>query len=100
MAVYKYDMSKTFVKEFTVVKDNDTYASNPIDININMEIAPMHYTYIDLSKADVPINMLQYYSWISTTNVSVDGWGRLLANNNALGTTVNIVGTCTIQKSK
>lgn len=93
MAVYKYDMSKTFVKEFTVVKDNDTYASNPIDININMEIAPMHYTYIDLSKADVPINMLQYYSWISTTNVSVDGWGRLLANNNALGTTVNIVGT-------
>lgn len=93
MAVYKYDMSKTFVKEFTVVNDNDTYASNPIDININMEIAPMHYTYIDLSKADVPINMLQYYSWISTTNVSVDGWGRLLANNNALGTTVNIVGT-------
>lgn len=93
MAVYKYDMSKTFVKEFTVVNDNDTYASNPIDININMKIAPMHYTYIDLSKADVPINMLQYYSWISTTNVSVDGWGRLLANNNALGTTVNIVGT-------
>lgn len=86
-------MSKTFVKKFTVVNDNDTYASNPIDININMEIAPMHYTYIDLSKADVPINMLQYYSWISTTNVSVDGWGRLLANNNALGTTVNIVGT-------
>lgn len=93
MAVYKNDMSKCYVKEFVVENDNSTYLSDPIDIHLDMTVTPTRYTYIDLSDVDVPINLLQYYSWSSANNVSVDGWGRIYANNNALGTTVEIIGT-------
>lgn len=93
MAVYKNDMSKCYVKEFVVENDNSTYSSDPIDICVNMTVTPTRYTYIDLSDVDVPINLLQYYSWSSASYVSVDGWGRIYANNSALGTTVEIVGT-------
>lgn len=93
MAVYKYDMSKCYVKEFVVKNDSSTYLSDPIDIDVNMTVIPTRYTYIDLSDVDVPINILQYYTWSSTSNVSVDGWGRIYAYNSALGTTVEIVGT-------
>lgn len=93
MAVYKYDMSKCYVKEFVVKNDTSTYSSDPIDIDVNMTVIPTRYTYIDLSDVDVPINILQYYTWSSTSNVSVDGWGRIYAYNSALGTTVEIVGT-------
>ena len=93
MAVYKSDMSKCYVKEFVVKNDSSTYLSDPIDIDVNMTVIPTRYTYIDLSDVDVPINLLQYYSWSSANNVSVDGWGRIYANNSALGTTVEIVGT-------
>ncbi|MGI6758319.1 MAG: hypothetical protein ACOX40_00775 [Bacilli bacterium] len=92
MAVYKNDMSKCYIKEFTVVKDTETYYSDPIVINLNMEVIPLHFSFIDLSDVDAPINMLQYYTWSSTNNVSVDYWGRIYANNNALGSTVSIVG--------
>lgn len=93
MAVYKYDMSKCYVKEFVVKNDSETYYSDPIDIDVSMTVTPTRYTYIDLSNVDVPINMLQYYTWSSTSNVSVDGWGRIYAYNSDLGTTVEIVGT-------
>ncbi len=93
MAVYKSDMSRCYVKEFVVKNDSNTYLSDPIDIDVNMTVIPTRYTYIDLSDVDVPINILQYYTWSSTSNVSVDGWGRIYANNSALGTTVEIVGT-------
>lgn len=93
MAVYKYDMSKCYIKEFVVKNDNDTYLTNPIDIDVSMSVTPNRYTSIDLSEVDVPVNLLQYYTWSSTSDVHVDGWGRVYAYNSALGKTVDIVGT-------
>lgn len=93
MAVYKYDMSKTYVKEFTVYNDTKTYLSDPIDIYIDMTIGACQYTYIDMSKTDVPINVLQYYMWSTTnSNAIVDGWGRMYPYSASLGTTINFTG--------
>jgi hypothetical protein len=92
MAVYKYDMSKTFTKEFTILNDVETYLSNPIDINVNMVIGTLQYTPIDLSNSNVPINMLQYYSWNILSGGSIDIWGGIIAPNESLGTTLNITG--------
>lgn len=93
MAVYKNDMSKCYVKEFVVKNDTSTYSSDPINIYIDMTIETLKYTSIDLSSANVPVNILQYYTWKSADNVTVDGWGRLFANIDADRTNVTIVGT-------
>ena len=92
MAVHKTDMSKCYIKEFTVYNDTETYNSDPIDIYTTMTVETMQYKSIDLSNLDVPINMLQYYSWSVSGDALTDAWGRVYAFSNALGTTLQITG--------
>ncbi len=94
MAVYKYDMSKVFIKEFTILNDTDTYQSSPIDINMTMTIKDGKHTSITFENKDVPIKYLQYYYWSSDNNkVTVDSWGRVYAYSTAIGETAVITGT-------
>ncbi len=93
MAIDKNNMSNCYIKEFVIKNDSKTYATDPIDINLDMYVSPYKYTYIDLSNVDVPINLLQLYSWRTDDNITVDGWGRIYARDNQLGKKANIVGT-------
>ena len=94
MAVYRYDMSKVFVKEFTILNDLETYASSPLDIEISMNVHAGITTSIDLSNAFVPINILQYYEWVSSNSnlVTIENWGRIYCSYVAIGSTVLISG--------
>ncbi len=94
MAVCRYDMSKVFVKEFTILNDLETYASSPLDIEISMNAYAGVTTTIDLSSGFVPINILQYYEWVSWNNnlVTIENWGRIYCSYVAIGSTVLISG--------
>ena len=92
MAVYKYDMSKCYVKEFVVKNDTSTYSSDPIDIYLDMTAQAGQYISIDLSDVDVPINFLQYYNWTVQSGGFADSWGRIYAYNDSLGTTLSVTG--------
>ena len=94
MAVYKKDRSIVFTKTFTIVNDRKTYDSAPIDITINMTIKDGVYTSIKFKNIAVPDQMLQHYFWTSkdATKVTVDSYGRLYANSQAIGQTIEIEG--------
>lgn len=93
MAVYKNDPSKVYIKTFTILNDDKTYESDPIDIALTMTAHSLKYTQIDLSGVNVPINILQYYSWSCVSDdVSVNPWGEINAQESAIGKTVEIIG--------
>lgn len=92
MAVHKTDMSKCYIKQFEVYNDTETYNSDPIDIYTTMIAEAIQYKSIDLSDVNVPINMLQYYSWSVSGNAIADAWGRVYAFGDALGATLQITG--------
>ena len=85
MAVYKYDMSKTFIKEFIVYNDSETYESDPIDIDIDLTIEVYENYTVEFNNTYVPYNMLQYYYWSGTTGISIDQFGRYTADDSAIG---------------
>lgn len=94
MAVYKRDPSKVFIKTFTIINDTKTYASNPINITVTMNARCLRYIKINLSGVNVPINMLQYYDWTCVDNdVLIDEWGRIFAQESAVGKTIEVIGT-------
>lgn len=79
MAVYKYDHSIVFIKEFVIKKETST---TPITINHIMTIRTNVYTFIDLYNVNVPINILQLYNWesLSPNLISVNYLGGLYAS--------------------
>ncbi len=95
MAVYKNDMSKVYVKEFTILNDTKTYNSDPLDIEMTLNVSAGKYTSISFGNTPVPINLLQYYYWSSSdySCASVDNWGRIYCYYSAVGQTVEITGT-------
>ncbi len=94
MAVYKNDPSKVYIKTFTIINDDKTYESDPIDITVTMVGHSSKYTQISLNGVNVPINILQYYNWSCVSDdVSVDSWGVINAQENAIGKTVEVIGT-------
>lgn len=95
MAVYKNDMSKVYVKEFTILNDTKTYNSDPLDIEMTLNVSAGEYTSISFGNTPVPINLLQYYYWSSSdySCASVDNWGRIYCYYSAVGQTVEITGT-------
>jgi hypothetical protein len=78
MAVYKYDSSIVFIKEFVIKKETST---TPITINHAIIIRKNVYTSIDLTNVNVPINILQFYEWESLNPhlISVNYLGQLYA---------------------
>jgi surface antigen bspA-like len=94
MAVYKKDRSIVFTKTFTIQDDKKIYDFDPIDITINMTIKDEVITSINFKDTIVPDQMLQHYLWTSkdTTKVTVDSYGRLYANPQAIGQTIEIEG--------
>ena len=90
MAVYKYDMSKTFIKEFIIYNDTETYESDPIDITFDLTIEVNENYTVEFNDTYVPYNMLQYYYWSASTGISIDTFGRYVANDDAIGEQVII----------
>lgn len=92
VAVYKNNPAITYVREFTILQDTSI---SMIDIPVSMTAAAGSETYIDLSKVDVPINILSDYNWRSTkpTDITVTSWGLMKIEKSALGKTITIVGS-------
>ena len=96
MAVNKEDPSKTYVKEFIIKVETNTFEDYPLIYNIDMTITVtniVNSSQINLSNQNVPINWLQYYLWISPDdNITVNNYGIITVNQNAIGNTYQIVG--------
>ena len=95
MAINKNNPSIIFIKEFYVNNDNNTYISNPINIDMQISIIAGQAVSINLNNEVVPINILQYYSW-ETNNTSfatIDYWGIIYTYEIAKNNEVIIVGT-------
>ena len=96
MAVNIEDPSKVFVKEFIIKKDTKTFDSAPIErygeIIIDTDVS--NEAQIDLSELNVPINWLQYFTWSSSdSDLYVDQFGRIFADEETKGNTYTITGT-------
>ena len=96
MAVNIEDPSKVFVKEFIIKKDTKTFDSDPIErygeIIIDTDVS--NEAQIDLSELNVPINWLQYFTWSSSdSDLYVDQFGRIFADEETIGNTYTITGT-------
>ncbi len=96
MAVNIEDPSKVFVKEFIIKKDTKTFDSDPIErygeIIIDTDVS--NEAQIDLSELNVPINWLQYFTWSSSdSDLYVDQFGRIFADEEKIGNTYTITGT-------
>lgn len=96
MAVNIEDPSKVFVKEFIIKKDTKTFDSDPIErygeIIIDTDVS--NEAQIDLSELNVPINWLQYFIWSSSdSDLYVDQFGRIFADEETIGNTYTITGT-------
>lgn len=96
MAVNKEDPSKTYVKEFIIKVETKTFEDDPLIYNIDMTITvtnTVNSAQINLTNKNVPINWLQYYCWISSDdNITVNDYGIITVNQNAVGNTYQIMG--------
>ena len=89
-AIYKWDKAYVFTKTFTILNDNETYESSPINIYQTMTVQKEKKTLITLP-GNAPYNYNQYYVWKSnTTNVAVSSYGTVTAYQSG---TAEITGT-------
>lgn len=90
MAVYKDDLSEVFVKEFIIKED---IGNNMITITLNMNVEIGETESINLNSVNVPINILQHYTWISNNeDVIVDKYGNVSVDNDFVGASASISG--------
>lgn len=95
MAVNKNNPSIVYMDEFNIINDSLDYINNPIDIIISMTINIEEGMYIDLNSYNVPINILQYYSWYSSNYdyATCNYYGRINAKEAGRGKSVLITGS-------
>jgi len=76
------------------LNDTFTYERNPIEITINITMKTNEEKNIDLSNVNVPINILQYYQWISSdyNKISVSYFGTLSSNSCQVGDVIEVTG--------
>jgi len=94
MAVNKSNPKIIYIEEFTILNDTFTYERNPIEITINITMKTNEEKNIDLSNVNVPINILQYYQWISSdyNKISVSYFGTLSSNSCQVGDVIEVTG--------
>lgn len=95
MAVNIEEPSKVFVKEFIIKKDAKTFESDPIEryTEIVIDMSVSNEAQIDLSRLNVPIDWLQYFTWNSSnSDLYVDQYGIIIADEEMIGNTYTITG--------
>ena len=102
MAVLKSDLSKAFVKNFTVVEDDDT-GLIVVESNyyVDFEETENGLFHLELEKLNCPYPMYQYYNWSITNNAGInvynDFWGNYFVDRSGSFT---IVGNDYIYNSR